>query len=450
MQPHESRIGKLFTFLLKYLTAAILIFIPLYPKFPLISLTGSSVAIRAEDFLILLTAIVFVGHFLLQKKKKLPPLGLQVIIYLAVGLLSSLSAILITKNVQTTIVVLHLFRRIEYLLVFFFVYYVGISGWLTRRFLFELVLLPAIGVFLYGVAQLYFQAPVISTMNTEFAKGVALTLQPGVMLSSTFAGHYDLAIYLIMILAYVTVLLTFFGKKIYAASLFLSFVTLLWVLTQTSSRIAILGLVASIAIICFLRKRLILGVVLIFFVGVSILTSASLLMRLGNIVRIFQAKLHSAVWVAPVYAREKIASPSAIVIVTPPAEVLRPIEQDRSTSIRFDVEWPRAIRAFYKNPLLGTGYSSTTLATDNEYLRALGETGLLGFLAFISILIALGRGVYHRYLKAGSNLDKIITLGTLGAFSAFLISAVFLDVFEASKIAILFWAFTGLAMSTKS
>ena len=439
MQLHESRIGRLFAFLLKYLTAAILLFIPLYPKFPLITLKGSSVAIRAEDFLILLTAFVFLGHFLLLKKKKLPPLSLQVITYLAVGLLSSLSAILITKNVQATIVVLHLFRRIEYLLVFFFVYYVGISGWLTRRFLFELVLLPVIGVFLYGIAQLYFQAPVISTMNTEFAKGVALTLQPGVMLSSTFAGHYDLAIYLIMVLAYIVALLIFTKKKTYFAGLLLGFIALLWILTQTSSRIAILGLVFSTTLICFLQKRLALGIILILLVGGSVLTSSSLLMRIGNIVRVFQAKLHSAVWVAPAYA-----------VATPMAKPLRPIEQDRSTSIRFDIEWPRALRALYKSPLLGTGYSSITLATDDEYLRALGETGLLGFLAFISILITLGRGLYHRFLKAENNLDKIITLGTIGVFSAFLISAIFLDVFEASKIAILFWAFTGLAMSTKS
>ena len=329
---------------------------------------------------------------------------------------------------------MHLARRIEYLLVFFFVYYVGISGWLTRRFLFELILLPVIGVFGYGIAQIYFQAPVISTMNTEFAKGVALTLQPGVMLSSTFAGHYDLAIYLIMILAYITSLLTFTKKKIQLSGLFLSFVSLLWILTQTSSRIAILGLVFSIGQICLLRKRLVLGIVLIFLVGVSILTSPSLIARLGNLIRVFQAKIQTSLIIRPVLA----------------VETLRPIQQDRSTSIRFDVEWPRAMRSFYKNPFLGTGYSSITLATDNEYLRALGETGVLGFLAFVSILIALGRGLNLRYRQAKSKLDKTITLGSLGVFSIFLISAIFLDVFEASKIAILFWAFTGLAMSTKS
>ena len=434
MQRTESRIGKLSASCLKYLTAAILIFIPLYPKFPLFFFPGSTVAIRIEDFLIGFTFVIFIINLVLSKKFKLPPLGFQILIYLAIGLISSLSAVLITKNVTPVIVILHLARRIEYLLVFFFVYYVGISGWLTRRFLFELILLPVIGVFGYGIAQIYFQAPVISTMNTEFAKGVALTLQPGVMLSSTFAGHYDLAIYLIMILAYITSLLTFTKKKIHLFGLFLSFVSLLWILTQTSSRIAILGLVFSIGQICLLRKRLVLGIVLIFLVGVSILTSPSLIARLGNLLRVFQAKIQTSLIIRPVFA----------------TEILRPIQQDRSTSIRFDVEWPRAMRSFYKNPFLGTGYSSITLATDNEYLRSLGETGLLGFLAFASILTALGKGIYARYQKAKSKLDKTITLGSLGVFSIFLISAIFLDVFEASKIAILFWAFTGLAMSTKS
>ena len=434
MQRTESRIGKLSASCLKYLTAAILIFIPLYPKFPLFFFPGSTVAIRIEDFLIGFTFVIFIINLVLSKKFKLPPLGFQILIYLAIGLISSLSAVLITKNVTPVIVILHLARRIEYLLVFFFVYYVGISGWLTRRFLFELILLPVIGVFCYGIAQIYFQAPVISTMNTEFAMGVALTLQPGVMLSSTFAGHYDLAIYLIMILAYITSLLTFTKKKIQLSGLFLSFVSLLWILTQTSSRIAILGLVFSIGQICLLRKRLVLGIVLIFLVGVSILTSPSLIARLGNLLRVFQAKIQTSLIIRPVLA----------------VETLRPIQQDRSTSIRFDVEWPRALRSFYKNPFLGTGYSSITLATDNEYLRALGETGVLGFLAFASILTALGKGIYARYQKAKSKLDKTITLGSLGVFSIFLISAIFLDVFEASKIAILFWAFTGLAMSTKS
>lgn len=443
MQPQESRTGKFFAWCLKYLTAAILIYIPLYPKFPLLTLKGSSVAIRAEDFLILLTSFVFLGYFFSRKKRTLPPLAFQIIIYLSVGLISAISAILITKNVTPLIVILHFFRRIEYMLVFFFVYYVGINGWLTRRFLLELVLLPAIGVFFYGLAQIYLQAPVISTMNTEFAKGMALVLQPGVQLSSTFAGHYDLAIYLAMILGFLAALLVFVKNRLAWGSFLLGFVALMWLFTQAGSRIAIFGLFFSVGLVCFLRRKFALGALLLSIIIASIFTSPNLLRRINNIIRVFESKSQSFVIAHPIFAADDFG---AVLAET----ALRPIQQDVSTSIRFDVEWPRAMRSLYKNPFLGTGYSSISLATDNEYLRALGETGLLGFISFISILIALGRGLEARYQKAKTNLDKILTLSGLAVFSVFLISALFLDVFEASKIAILFWAFTGIAMSTKS
>ena len=72
----------------------------------------------------------------------------------------------------------------------------------------------------------------------------------------------------------------------------------------------------------------------------------------------------------------------------------------RSGEIRFNVEWPRAITAFSKNPLLGTGPGSITLATDNDYLRSLGESGLLGFITFAFILLLVSYPYYPpRFLK---------------------------------------------------
>ena len=61
----------------------------------------------------------------------------------------------------------------------------------------------------------------------------------------------------------------------------------------------------------------------------------------------------------------------------------------RSFQIRLNIEWPRAIRAFWKNPFLGTGYSSITIATDNDYLRILGETGIFGLLSFVLLFFVL-------------------------------------------------------------
>ena len=122
-----------------------------------------------------------------------------------------------------------------------------------------------------------------------------------------------------------------------------------------------------------------------------------------------------------------------------------PPPEDRSTAIRLNVEWPRAVRAFFKNPLLGTGYSSITLATDNDYLRALGEVGLLGFLAFLLIILKIGlkaRGVV--FSRAPIESEKAIAIGIVGGGLGFLANALFIDVFEASKVAITFWLLMGL------
>jgi hypothetical protein len=123
-----------------------------------------------------------------------------------------------------------------------------------------------------------------------------------------------------------------------------------------------------------------------------------------------------------------------------------PVFEDRSTNIRLNVEWPRAIRALSKNPLLGTGYSSITLATDNDYLRALGETGLLGFLSFMLIIFI----IMKKILQASSLLNKMnyfdisFIVGLSGSFFGILLNAVFIDIFEASKFAIYLWLFTGV------
>lgn len=447
MQKHDAPISTLLDSFYKYLFAAVLIFIPLYPKFPLFQVPFSYVSIRAEDFLIALVWLVFFAKVIVRKRVSFPKITLQFMVFFAVTLVSSLSAILVTKNVEPLIVILHYFRRIEYMSVFFLIYWACRDS-ATRRYYLELAVLPAIGVFLYGVAQIYFQAPVITTMDSESSKGIAMTLRPGVTLNSTFAGHYDLAIYLTMMMTFLAAVSSSI-KSWFRRLPFLGFFTiLLWLFMQAGSRISLAGLVVSIALISYYYRRYLLGLVFFFVIFAFIATSPQYVDRFKSIFSVFTAKLSQVVTPAVYAAATPKAGPTIIITPTPTPEPLRPIQQDRSTSIRFDVEWPRAMRAFYKNPLLGTGYSSISLATDNDYLRALGETGALGFLSFLIILFAIGRFLIAQ-VKVVVGTDKIIVIAGIGIFAAFLISALFIDVFESSKIAILFWAYMGLAFSTK-
>jgi hypothetical protein len=407
--------------LFKYIGAALLIFTPLYPKFPLFFLPFSTVAVRVEDFLIGLAVIFLLISLKKNRFRTLPPMTYQILVYLAVGLLATISAILITKNVDPLLSVLHFLRRLEYMSLFFVFYYLGSVSKKNRRFFLELLLLPAIGVFLYGLAQIYLKAPVISTMNAEYSKGVALTLQPGVQLSSTFSGHYDLAIYLSFVISILFALAVHIKAKHKLGAIYLFILPLIWLFSKAGSRMGLLGLLASISVISLVRKKIFLGFILAFLIGVSVLFSPHLVGRFSSFVKVFAAE-----------------------------EVLRPIQQDRSTSIRIDVEWPRALRSFYKNPFLGTGYSSLGLATDNDYLRSIGETGMLGFLSFISILIALAKSIWKLKEKSTGLVDNTLAIASIGVFTAMTLVALFIDTFEASKIAIMFWSIMGLSLSTKS
>ncbi|RLC35224.1 hypothetical protein DRH14_01360, partial [Candidatus Shapirobacteria bacterium] len=120
-----------------------------------------------------------------------------------------------------------------------------------------------------------------------------------------------------------------------------------------------------------------------------------------------------------------------------------PVDADvgvaRSGQIRFKVEWPRAINAFYKNPLLGTGLGSLGLATDNDYLRILGESGILAFISFFAIPFFL----IIKTLKIKKTKHKWHLI-MLSALLTTLANATFIDVFEASKTAYLFWIMIGV------
>lgn len=119
-----------------------------------------------------------------------------------------------------------------------------------------------------------------------------------------------------------------------------------------------------------------------------------------------------------------------------------------SMGIRLDELWPQAWAGFLKNPLLGSGYATLNVknegeftyaeSTDNDYLRMLGETGLLGSVAFMVI-------IYYVYaysfalLKHKSSLEYIVALGGIGATTAMLVTATYIDIFESSKVAYTFW-----------
>lgn len=451
---------------------ALLLFIPIYPKFPTFNVTGTYVAIRAEDFLVVFVLLLwFINQIRLGFPSLKDRVGKMILLYWLVGFLSLLSALFITKNIVPHIAFLHFLRRIEYMSLFF----VALSSVRSIQNVksYGLVLfLTTVGIIVYGLGQKFFGWPVVSTMNEEFSKGMILKLTEWARINSTFAGHYDLAAFLVLILS-VTVGF-FFGIKNKTKKILILLIGLgsFYLLILTASRVSFIAYLIAIAFVMIgLKKYWWVGPVLALSIT-GMLLSEDITQRYALTFNIDLSALSSKI--PKRKTMELIPTPTPLPQVTskpikvvgggkarptptptPTLEATAAAELEEwkpttelavqySSGIRFNVEWPRSLRAFAKNPFLGTGFSSVTLATDNDYLRLLAETGLLGFMAFFLIFLEIGRRVigFARWAKPG--LEKSLVLGLSGAAIGLLANAVFIDVFESSKIAFIFWLLMGV------
>lgn len=403
--------------------------VALYPKFPLLGIGGSFVAVRLEDFLVALV----VGIYLVFNFKNLitdaqKPIHRAIILYWLVSAVSTFAGIFLTKTVDPKLGLLHFGRRIEYMSMFWVGYW-AFDNLSQLPMLIRAVLVTAFAVAIFGLGQQFLGWPVISTNNSEFAKGLTLSLGPGARINSTFAGHYDLAAFCLFPLLLIIWLATSETTK-KRWLLALVGVPLYWAMLLSASRITFAAFIATafLLIVVFRKWR---WLIVLFIVSVlSVFLSPQLAGRYRELI-ITRFNQISLIPVA--YAQDVRDVPDAL----KPTEVI----EDRSLNIRLKASWPKAIRAMSKNPLLGTGFSSVGLAIDNDYLRQLAETGILGTLALALIYIRLAKS----WLFSKNKFTWVMSCITVGLLA----NAVFIDIFEASKIAIVFWLLAGATQKIK-
>ena len=549
-----KKIKNIFNFLDKHLIlilAGILIgFIPLYPKIPLFSpIEEYIVRVRLEDLLIALVIPITFIQILRKKVRWHPVMTKLILVYAAVGLLSTLSAVFITKTVPLVPVhigktLLHYFRYLEYFSVFF-VSFAAIRSRQDVKKLLLVVVLTIIAIGFYGYMQKFFYWPVYSTMNREFSKGIRLYLTEHARIQSTFAGHYDMAAFLVITLPLVLSLgLT--EKKWKKVVLYLTFFIGSWLVVMSASRMPFAAyIIACLGVIAFLgfnqkawlnkfkfwlTRFLGFGLMLfflLFYFGQSMLDRLSTIISTSDKPLDLTELLDSALenWPIPksqeLYAllpksiqlpSESEPAPTADEILLaqvasqadqPPTsvkptvadskprdvyvDVPEPIveevtledgrvesvllhkqrtfsdcalKHELSLCIRLESLWPWAIQSFETNPVLGTGYATLNKqfaadftfadSTDNNYLRTLGETGLLGFLSFYGIIAYLIFITSKQYRQLQTPSEKALLLGFTAGSCGLLINAVYTDVFAASKVAYTYWLLAGLVLGSIS
>lgn len=456
---------------LLFLIAFLFAFIPLYPKFPLANVANTFVAIRIEDIVIALTVSLWAIYMIKTGKAKTffaDRLNQALLTFFFIGAVSLFSANFLTHTVIPNLSFLHFARRVEFMLLLPVVATVVNSK--KQLFIILCLLFVVVAtVDVYGLGQQYLDFPVISTTNSEFSKGLILRLTPEARVNSTFAGHYDLAVFLTMTITILTALF-FSVRKTLKPWIFSLGILSLLVLIMTAARLSFAAtFVGVIASLCLAKKKKYILLIVI-VVAVILIYPSQLRDRFISTITVnifgqgqrYEGKTEDqqkrAKLNIPTLAIQTSSdSASTSSFASPSGETAtditpgEPIDTTqlgvyRSFSIRLNLEWPRAITAFWKNPLLGTGYSSLGLATDNDFLRSLAEVGLLGTFAFILVLVEVSKRILS-LLKSGDKFTRYLSAGVFSMVVAFLVNGLFIDIFEASKVASLFWMVLGLNLA---
>jgi hypothetical protein len=432
----------------KHLIPLLLLFIPLYPKFPLLGLSETFVAIRLEDILVAAVVLIYAVGVARSKFRKLnDPLVRSILLFWFIGFVASFSGIFLTKTAGLNLGILHAVRRVEYMSLFLIAY-----DWLSNtqqlRYYIRTLLLVGTLVAVYGLGQQFFHFPVISTTNSEFAKGLALTLGEGARINSTFAGHYDLAAFCLLPLLLIIALLPISRNR---GLLLVSGGLIYWAMLLSASRITFASFIisSSLLVILIRKKAWLFPLMIVSLMGFML--SPQLRGRYLDLVT-NHLKITMA---APVSAQMSetvvVATPESKAVDQIPDALKEPVvAEDRSFNIRIQAEWPRAIRAFLKNPLVGSGYSSIGLAVDNEYLRILAETGILGLSAFFLIVLRYFKTTIPVILHYRQDLNYAFIIAAFCFLISLLLGGLFIDVFAASKIAMVLWSIIGLSEKAKS
>lgn len=469
MRKHMQKFLKLSERSLTWLIASVIVFAVLFMKFPLIFVKGSFVSVRIEDLIIALTFFAWGGFIIYSGKiKKLfkDKLFLALLTFFLVTLFSVVSSAILTRTTNLSIAILHWLRRVE-MMALSFVVATTIRDKRQAIFYLKTLFLTGLIVIFFGFGQKFLSFPIISTVNSTAAAGFVTYMSEGGRLISTFAGHYDLAIFLMffVILVFARVFYDLFEKgktkkSLIRVILLLTLSSVLIVLlVMTAARLTFAALFGGVAILIIFLKKFKYLLLPFIFGFLFLLYPSQLRDRYISTVRVNLYRSWDGFSAVTVEHMERSGlniptlglqgkridsgeGNAADIVPGEPTNVTD-LGVYRSFAIRFNVEWPRAVRAFKKNPLLGTGYSSIDYATDNDFLRSLGETGVFGtyalFLVFYVVIKRIRRGIRSKNTKL-----KYFSAGLLAVIISYLINGMFIDVLEASKIAIVFWILVGI------
>lgn len=452
-----------------YLTCVLMAFIILLPKISFIAVPGIYFNIRVEDFLIATVYFIYILGLLARKIKwRYTPLFLPIFVFLFVAFLSTLLGIITHTVPSTLLAILYFSRYVEYLGIFFIMLTVFRKERLSNYL--KIVVFIYLGVLIYGILA---KLSLVPMFRTRRSGGVPVYYNVNTkFLQSTFGGHYDFGAYLLINLPILLSLLVTVKRKSYQIILGMMLIATGYMLYGSFARSSMFAIwIALLAWLLFRKSKLffvpILGEISVIWSYIS--------GRFSKYSYKFSLKISDNLWNKIFPSKEQATSPTQIateegvtVQSTPSASIsqvgngngknVTPVKEKNTVDLGEDIDisldasaklrfyrWRDLLNRFKEHPLFGNGPSSVGPGADGDYIRWLSELGIIGTLAFLFLLWKIFRLELDLYKKVSNPLAKYFFLALISALIGLLANALFIDVFESSKIAFYFWFLTGMA-----
>jgi hypothetical protein len=363
-----------------------------------------SLVFRAEDFLLLIIAASWFAKTAVNKELGLvakTPLNRPITMYIAVTFLATAVGYLL-GTVRTT-GFLYILKYVEY----FFVYYMVVNNVSDRaqaRRIVIVAFITALIVSLIGISQI----PSGQRVSAPFEGD---TGEP-----NTFGGYLLLLMSIALGIALETT-----RTRVRAAMLALTGAMFLPFLF-TLSRASYVGLIPAIGVLAFFssRRRVAVGLLVTALVASPILLTFAPAQVVKRVTYTFKPEERH------------------------PTARIGSLSFDPSTSARF-VSFKEAVHGWMSRPLLGFGVTGFGFM-DAQYARTLVETGLIGLLVFLWLVISLFRTARDSFRSLTDPDDRGLALGFLAGTAGLATHAIGSNTFIIVRIMEPFWLFAGIVV----
>jgi len=357
---------------------------------------GRGVTLRLDDFMLIIIGFSWLAKMSINKELGLflrTPLNRPIAYYIVICLVSTLFGSMFGR-VHLKVGFFFVLKYFEYMIIYFMVVNHLESKRQVRYFLWAMLLTCAI-VSVIGIIQIPTGGRI--TAPFEGASGEPNTL-----------GGY----LLLMVSVVAGLFLTspsFRNRLIYGLLILLFTIPLIY----TQSRTSYLAIIPAVMTFLWLSEKRNLALAVLILIGISL------------------------PFMAPKVAKERVSytfnqGRERIDVVE-----IGGIKLDTSTSARV-ASWRNASRDWIRHPLLGYGVTGYRFV-DAQYIRVVTETGLLGLITFLFLILAMFRRTLNTFRESDDSFYSGLSLGFLAGFIGLLFHSIGANTFIIVRIMEPFW-----------